>query len=176
MSLKIRLARAGSKKRPFYHIVVADVRSPRDGRYIERLGFYNPMVAKDAADRIRTNDERIKYWLGVGAKPTDRVHRFLAQAGLMDKPTINEQTKQDKPKAKALERIREREEAAAAAKEAEEAAKAQAAEEEAAADAPTEDAPAEDAPVENIAPTEDVSAESPTEDAVAEDAPQEEAS
>ena len=170
MSLKIRLARGGSKKRPFYHIVVADVRSPRDGRYIERLGFYNPMVAKDAADRIRTNDERIKYWLSVGAKPTDRVHRFLAQAGLMDKPTINEQTKKDKPKAKALERIREREEAAAAAIEAEEAAKAQAAEEAAAAKAAEEEAanaPAvEDAPAVEETVVEEVPAEeTPAEEA-----------
>ena len=117
MSLKIRLARGGSKKRPFYHIVVADVRSPRDGRYIERLGFYNPMVSKDHQDRVRIDNDRAKHWLHVGAKPTDRVHRFLAQAGLLEAKAITPQTKKDKPKAKALERIREREEAAALAAE-----------------------------------------------------------
>ena len=117
MSLKIRLARGGSKKRPFYHIVVADVRSPRDGRYIERLGFYNPMVPKDHQDRVRIDNDRAKHWLHVGAKPTDRVHRFLAQAGLLEAKAITPQTKKDKPKAKALERIREREEAANASSE-----------------------------------------------------------
>ncbi len=125
MAVKIRLARRGAKKRPFYHIVAADVRSPRDGRYIEKLGFYNPMVAKDHQDRIRLDEERIKYWLSEGAQPTDRVARMISQFGLVDKPAIPEQTKQHKPKAKALERIAEKE--AKAAEAAAEAAEAEAA-------------------------------------------------
>jgi len=99
MSLKIRLSRGGAKKRPFYHIVIADSRSPRDGRFIERVGSYNPMVAKDHAERLLLNDERIKYWLGVGALPTDRVQRFLANAGLVEKPTYDGQTKRHLPRA-----------------------------------------------------------------------------
>ena len=85
MGLKIRLARGGSKKRPYYRIVVADERMPRDGRYIEKVGTYNPMLAKDNADRIKLVEERIKYWLGEGAQPTDRVHRFLADVNLFEK-------------------------------------------------------------------------------------------
>ena len=83
MALKIRLSRGGAKKRPFYHVVIADSRSPRDGRFIERVGSYNPMVAKDHAERLVLKEERIKYWMGVGALPTDRVARFLAAAGLV---------------------------------------------------------------------------------------------
>ncbi|MBT7942725.1 MAG: 30S ribosomal protein S16, partial [Alphaproteobacteria bacterium] len=82
MSLKIRLSRGGAKKQPFYRIVVADSRKPRDGRYIERLGTYNPMVAKDHAERLVLKEERIKYWLGVGARPSDRVARFLSGVGM----------------------------------------------------------------------------------------------
>ena len=135
MSLRIRLTRGGAKKRPFYHIVVADSRSPRDGRFIEKLGFYNPMVPRDHPDRIRLNDERAKHWLGVGAQPSDRVARFFAQADLMEPRARPEQTKKPKPKAKAQERLKEQEE------------KRQAAEEEAkaAAEAPAEEAAAEDA-------------------------------
>jgi len=81
MSLKIRLSRAGSKKRPYYHIVVADVRSPRDGRFIEKLGSWNPMLAKDVA-RVTLDEERVKHWLANGAQPTDRVLRFLDEAGM----------------------------------------------------------------------------------------------
>ena len=88
MALKIRLARGGAKKRPFYHVVIADSRSPRDGRFIERVGTYNPMVAKDHPERLTLQDERIKHWMGVGARPTDRVARFLADAGLGDKPSV----------------------------------------------------------------------------------------
>jgi small subunit ribosomal protein S16 len=83
MSLKIRLARAGTKKRPFYRIVLADSRSPRDGKFIERLGSYNPMLPHEHKDRLVLHDERIKHWLGVGAQPTDRVGRFLANAGMI---------------------------------------------------------------------------------------------
>ena len=83
MSLKIRLARGGAKKRPFYSIVIADARSPRDGRFIEKVGTYNPMLERDHADRVTLKEERIKHWLGVGAQPTERVARFLGDAGLM---------------------------------------------------------------------------------------------
>ncbi len=115
MSLRIRLTRAGAKKRPFYRVVIADSRSPRDGRFIERVGTYNPMVAKDHPDRLVLKEERIKYWLGVGARPSDRVARFLGDAGLMDKPAAPEQTKKNQPKAKAQERMKEAAAAAAAA-------------------------------------------------------------
>ena len=86
MSLKIRLARGGAKKRPFYSIVVADARSPRDGRFIEKLGTYNPMLERGHADRVTLKEERLKHWLGVGAQPTERVARFLGDAGLAKKP------------------------------------------------------------------------------------------
>ncbi len=136
MAVKIRLARGGAKKRPFYHLVAADVRAPRDGKYIERLGFFNPMVAKDAEDRARLNVERIQHWLAQGAQPTLRVQKILAEAGLMEKPAIpTDQTKQHLPKAKAQERVAEKEEKAKAAAEA--AAEAAA--------APAEEAPAEEA-------------------------------
>lgn len=106
MSIKIRLARGGAKKRPFYRIVVADSRSPRDGRFIERIGSYNPMVAQDHPDRLKFDAERAKHWLGVGAQPTDRVAKFLANAGLMDPRARREQTKKNQPKAKAQERAK----------------------------------------------------------------------
>lgn len=115
MSIKIRLARGGAKKRPFYQIVVADARSPRDGRFIERVGSYNPMVAQDHPDRIVLREERIRHWLSVGAQPTDRVARFLGQAEIIAKPTYKEQPKKSAPKAKAQERLKEREDAAKAA-------------------------------------------------------------
>ncbi len=119
MAVKIRLARGGAKKRPFYHLVAADIRAPRDGKYIERLGFFNPMVAKDAEDRTRLDIERIQYWLAQGAQPTLRVQKLLAEAGLMEKPAIPaNQTKQHLPKAKAQERLAEKEEKAKAAAEA----------------------------------------------------------
>ena len=112
MSLKIRLSRGGAKKRPYYRVVVADSRKPRDGRYIERVGTYNPMVAKDHPERLKLDDERIKYWLGVGARPSDRVARFLGDLGMIDKPPIPEQTKQHLPRAKTLKRQKEAEEKA----------------------------------------------------------------
>ena len=111
MALKIRLSRGGAKKRPFYRIVVADSRSPRDGRFIERLGTYNPMVAKDSENRITLKEERIKYWLSQGAKPSDRVARFLGHADIITLPVRHEQTKQHLPRAKTLERLKEEEEA-----------------------------------------------------------------
>jgi small subunit ribosomal protein S16 len=135
MSLRIRLSRGGAKKRPFYRIVIADSRSPRDGRFIEKIGTYNPMLPKDGGNRLVIKEDRVKYWVSVGALPSDRVARFLGDAGLMDKPaTPANQTKQDKPKAKAQERLQEQADKA-------EAAVAAAAE---ATAAPAEEAPAEE--------------------------------
>jgi small subunit ribosomal protein S16 len=114
MSLKIRLARAGTKKRPFYRIVIADSRSPRDGRFIERVGSYNPMVAKDPPERIVLNTDRVKHWLGVGAQPTERVARFFGKLGLGPTPAIPKQKKQHLPKATAQERMKAAAEQAAA--------------------------------------------------------------
>ena len=106
LGLKIRLARAGAKKRPYYHIVVADSRSPRDGRFIEKVGSYNPMLPADHAERVRLQDERITHWLGEGALPTDRVARFLGRAGLAPMPAYREQPVQSAPKKKAQERAK----------------------------------------------------------------------
>ena len=103
MSLKIRLARAGTKKRPFYHVVVADSRSPRDGRFIERLGYFNPLLKKDAADRLKLDLEKVKAWVAKGAQPSDRVMRFLDEAGVMKRDARNNPEKA-KPKKKAQER------------------------------------------------------------------------
>ena len=128
MSLKIRLARAGSKKRPYYHIVIADARSPRDGRFIEQVGAWNPMLPKDG-ERVKLNEERLQHWLSEGAQPTDRVVRFLDQAGLATRATRNNPTK-GLPGKKAQERLaaaKQAEEAAAAKKAADEAAAAEAA-------------------------------------------------
>ncbi len=136
MALKIRLARGGSKKRPYYHIVVADVRSPRDGRFIERLGMWNPMLPKDG-DRVELNEERIKHWIGQGAQPTDRVLRFLDAAGIATRPARNN-PKKALPGKKAQERLDE-----AAAKAEEAAAEAADASADEAAEAPKEEAAAE---------------------------------
>jgi small subunit ribosomal protein S16 len=106
MGLKIRLARAGAKKRPYYHIVVADSRSPRDGRFIEKLGSYNPMLPADHAERVRLENERIEHWIGQGALATERVARFLGRAGLAPMPEYREQPKQSAPKKKAQERAK----------------------------------------------------------------------
>ncbi len=119
MSLKIRLARAGAKKRPFYRIVIADARSPRDGRFIERIGSFDPMLAKDSDKRVVLDLERAKHWLSVGAQATDRVERFLADAGLVERVQRNNPEKAV-PGAKAQERAAEKAkkaEAAAAAAE-----------------------------------------------------------
>ena len=115
MSVKIRLARGGAKKRPFYHIVVADANAPRDGKFIERVGTYNPMLPADHADRVKLVTERLTHWLSNGAQPTDRVARFLAKAELIPALVFPEQTKQPLPKKKAQEREAERAKAAAAA-------------------------------------------------------------
>ncbi|AAL51409.1 MULTISPECIES: 30S ribosomal protein S16 [Brucella] len=134
MALKIRLARAGSKKRPYYHVVVADVRAPRDGRFIETVGSWNPVLPKDA-ERVKLDAERIQHWIAQGAQPTDRVLRFLDQAGIAKRPSRNNPTKGE-PGKKAQERL-------ALAKQAEEEAAAKAAEAAAAAAAPAEEAASE---------------------------------
>ena len=107
MALKIRLARAGTKKRPFYHIVIADARSPRDGRFIEKLGTFNPLLAKDAENRVVLDTERAKHWLSHGAQPTDRVLRFLDAAGLAKREARNNPNK-GVPGDKAKERAEEK--------------------------------------------------------------------
>lgn len=104
MSLKIRLSRAGAKKRPYYHIVVADSRAPRDGRFIEKVGAYDPMLPADHADRVRLKEDKIREWIGKGAQVTERVERFLAKAGIIAAPARPAQTKQHLPKKKAQER------------------------------------------------------------------------
>ena len=106
MGLKIRLARGGTNKRPFYSIVVADSRSPRDGRFIEKLGTYNPMLDKGHKDRVVLKAERIQHWMKVGALPSERIQRFLHDAGLGPKPEIRETPKKSAPRAKAQERAK----------------------------------------------------------------------
>jgi small subunit ribosomal protein S16 len=118
MSTKIRLSRFGAKKRPHYHIVVANSRSPRDGRYLELLGTFNPMVPKDDPKRVSFKEERVKHWLSVGAQPSDRVARLLHPFGLTELPKIPEQTKKNQPRAKTQERMKAAAEAAAKAAEA----------------------------------------------------------
>ncbi len=117
MSLRIRLSRGGAKKRPFYRIVIADSRSPRDGRFIEKIGTYNPMLQKEDPARVNIDIDRAKHWLGVGALPSERVAKFLANVDLIKTPERREQTKQQLPKKKAQERL-EAEQEALAAKEA----------------------------------------------------------
>ncbi len=176
MALKIRMSRGGSKKRPFYRIVVADSRMPRDGRYIEKLGTYNPLLPKDGGERVVLDADRAKHWIEQGAKPSDRVSRFLQDVGLWKREERNNPNK-GKPGQKALERLEAQKEAEEAAKAAAEEAAAEAA---AAAAAPVEEAPAEEAPAEEApaeeAPAEEAAAEeAPAEEAAAEEAPAEEA-
>ena len=134
MALKLRLSRGGTKKRPFYHIVVADARSPRDGRFIEKLGTFNPLLAKDNEGRVVLNTERAQHWLSVGAQPTDRVLRFLDVAGVAKRDARNNPNKA-KPGEKAVARADERAAKAAAIEEAKNAPK----------EAPVEEAAAEEA-------------------------------
>lgn len=129
MSLSIRLSRGGAKKRPYYRIVVANSRSPRDGRFIERIGSYNPLLSKEDEKRVVLDTERAKHWLSVGAQPTDRVARFLDAAGIKERAARNNPNKAE-PGEKAKERAEER------------ASKAAALAEAAAAPAPAEEAPA----------------------------------
>jgi small subunit ribosomal protein S16 len=173
--MKIRLARGGSKKRPFYKIVAADSRMPRDGRFIEKLGTYNPLLPKDSEDRVKMNMERIQHWLGHGAQPTDRIARMLEAAGVLPKTERNNPKKAElgtKAKERLEAKAAKSEEAAAEAP-AEEAPAEEAPAEEAAAEAPAEEAPAEEAAAE--APAEEAPAEEAAEEAPAEEAPAEEA-
>jgi small subunit ribosomal protein S16 len=166
MATKIRLARGGSKKRPFYRIVIADERAPRDGNFIEKIGNFNPMVPKDHKERVVISKERAEHWLKVGAQPTDRVQRILADLGMMEAPKITEKTKKHLPKAKAQERIKAKEEAALKA---EEDAKAAAEAAKAEAEKPAEEPVAEEQPQAEVAPeTEAVAEETP---AATEEAP-----
>ena len=170
MSVRIRLARGGAKHRPVHKIVVADKRCRRDGRFIEELGFYNPLLPKDSKDALRVDVEKAKAWLAKGAEPTERIQKLFALLGLCDKPAVRETPKKSAPKAKAQERMKAAEEARIAAEEAakaeaeakkaaEEAAKAEAA---AQAAAPVAEAPAEqpaEAPAAEPAPAEAPAAE-----------------
>ena len=126
MAVKIRLARGGAKKRPYYYIVVANNTAPRDGRFIERVGTHNPLVPKDHEERVKLNEERIKYWLGVGAKPTDRVARFLDAAGLYERKERNNPQKGLPGKKRREREAAQKEKAAEAAAAAEEAKAAEA--------------------------------------------------
>ena len=174
MALKIRMSRGGAKKRPFYRIVVADSRMPRDGRYIEKLGTYNPLLPKDHDDRLTLDLERAKHWISQGAKPSDRIARFLDDAGLWKREARNNPQK-GKPGAKALERLEAAEEAKRAAEEEAAAAAAAPAEEAPAEEAPAEEAPTEEAPAEEAPAEEAPAEEAPAEEAPAEEAPAEEA-
>jgi small subunit ribosomal protein S16 len=138
MALAIRLTRGGRKNRPHYKIVVADKRMPRDGRFLEKVGTYDPLLTNDNENRVVFNAERVKYWLSQGAQPSDRVARMMAQAGLGDAVKWNESPKKSAPKAKTVERLKEKEEKRKAAEEA--------------AAAPAEEAPAAEAPAEEAAP------------------------
>lgn len=153
MATSIRLSRGGSKKRPYYKIVVANSRAPRDGKYLEQVGTYNPLLAKDDENRVRLTEDRVRYWLGVGAQPTDRVARMLDKAGIKERAaTLN--PKKGEPGQKAKDRAEEK---AEKAREAEEAAKEAA--NAPAEEAPTEEAPAEEVVAEEAAPAEETPAE-----------------
>jgi len=134
MAISLRLSRGGAKKRPYYKIIVADARAPRDGKYLEQIGTYNPLLAKEDPARVKLNEDRARYWLGVGGQPTDRVARLLDKAGIKERAATNNPKKAE-PGKKAKDRVEEK---AEKAREAEEAAKA-------AAEAPAEEAPAEEA-------------------------------
>jgi small subunit ribosomal protein S16 len=161
--LKIRMSRGGAKKRPFYKIVIADSRRPRDGKFIEKVGFFNPLLPKDKKERLNLDTDRIKYWLSQGAQPSDRVARFLGQENIIPMPAQKNNPIKAKPKKKAQEKLKAAEEAKKAA---EAAAAAPAAESPAAEETPAvEAAPAEEAPAAESAPAEQAPA--------AEEAPEE---
>ena len=184
MALSMRLSRGGSKKRPYYRIVVADARSPRDGKFIEKIGTYNPLLAKDNADRIKLDTDRAKHWLSVGAQPTDRVARFLDVTGVKERAARNNPKKAE-PGEKAKERAEERAEKLKAAEEAAaEAAAAPAPEPEVVEEAPAAEAAVEEAQAETVevaaeaieeATPEAPAEEAPAAEAAAEEAPAEEA-
>jgi small subunit ribosomal protein S16 len=166
MAVSIRLARGGAKKRPYYRIVVSDVRSPRDGKYLEQIGTYNPVLAKDDANRVKIVEDRARYWLGVGAQPTDRVARFLDAAGIREREARNNPNKGEPGKA-AKDRAEDKAKKLADAEEARLAAEEEA---KSAAAAPVEEAPAE-APVAEEAPAaEEAAAEAPADGAAEEKA------
>lgn len=154
MAVALRLSRGGAKKRPYYRVVVSDSRSPRDGKYLEQVGTYNPLLAKDDENRVRLIEDRVRYWLSVGAQPTDRVARMLDKAGIKERAATSNPQKGE-PGQKAKDRAEER---ATKVAEAEEAAKA-------AAEAPAEEAAAETPAVEEAAAeapaAEETSAEAP---------------
>lgn len=155
MAIALRLSRGGAKKRPYYRIVAADNRSPRDGKYLEQIGVYNPLLAKDDPARVKIDEDRARHWLQVGAQPSDRVARFLDAAGVRERAARSNPNK-GKPGEKATERAEERATKETERKEAEEAAKAEAAK-------PAEEPKAEEAPAEEAA------AEAPADDAATED-------
>src|SRR6187549_1722098 len=188
MAVAIRLSRGGSKKRPYYRIVVSDSRSARDGKYLEQIGTYNPLLAKDDTNRVKLDEDRARYWLGVGAQATDRVARFLDAAGVKER-VAKHNPKKAEPGDKAKERAEERVAKLAAAEEAaKEAANAPVAEEvvaeepaveevvaEVSAEEVTAEAPAEEAVVEEAPAAEPAAEEAPAAEATAEQAPAEEA-
>ena len=139
--LRIRMSRGGAKKRPVYKIVIADSRKPRDGRFIEKVGFFNPLLPKDKKERLNLDVDRIKYWLEKGAKPSDRIARFLGEANIIPKPAQRNNPNKAKPKKKAQERLAAAEEAKKAA---EEAVKAEAEKPAEPTPAPANEAPAEE--------------------------------
>lgn len=168
MSVSIRLSRGGSKKRPYYKVVVANSRAPRDGKYLEQVGTYNPLLAKDDTNRVRLTEDRVRHWLGVGAQPTDRVARLLDKAGIKERAaTLN--PKKGEPGQKAKDRAEDKAAKLAEAEEARAAAAAAPAVEEVAEEAPAEVEAAE-APAEEV--TEEAAAEAPVaEETAAEAAP-----
>ncbi|QGN56053.1 30S ribosomal protein S16 [Novosphingobium sp. Gsoil 351] len=174
MSVSMRLSRGGSKKRPYYRIVVANSRAPRDGNYLEQIGTYNPLLAKDDANRVKLTEDRARYWLGVGAQPTDRVARMLDKAGIKERAATNNPKKAE-PGQKAKDRAEDRATKLAEAEEAKAAAAAAPAPEpepevEVAAEEAAPEAPAEEAAPE--APTEEPVAEVASEDAPSDAAPE----
>ncbi|WP_324827157.1 30S ribosomal protein S16 [Qipengyuania zhejiangensis] len=161
MAVAIRLSRGGAKKRPYYRIVVSDSRSPRDGKYLEQIGIYNPMLPKGDEGRVKLDEDRARHWLSVGATPSDRVHRFLDAAGILERAAKNNPKKAE-PGEAAKERAEEK---AAKVAEAEEAKKAAEEEAKAAAEAPAEEPAAEEAPAEEAAAEEAPAEEAPAEEA-----------
>jgi small subunit ribosomal protein S16 len=171
MSVSLRLSRGGSKKRPYYKVVVSNSRAPRDGKYLEQVGTYNPLLAKDDANRVRLVEDRIRYWLGVGAQPTDRVARMLDTAGIKERAATNNPQKAE-PGQKAKDRVEDKLKKAAEAEEAKAAAAAAPAVEEVVEEAAAEEAPASEVAAEEAPAVEEVVAEETpaAEEAAAEEA------
>lgn len=175
MAVSLRLSRGGSKKRPYYKIVVANSRAPRDGKFLEQVGTYNPLLAKDDENRVRLVEDRVRYWLGVGAQATDRVARLLDKAGIKERAATNNPNKGE-PGQKAKDRAEDKAAKAAEAAEAAAAAAAAPAVEEVAEEAVTEEAPAVEAAAEEAPAAEEAAAEeAPAEEAPAAEASEEQA-